>query len=705
MVGTYVALIILFAWPLPLHLADELSLLRGSDVWPHIWNFAWMRTALLDLHQSPYHTYAIYYPTGVPLVYHAFNPFSAAVSVPLQLAFGLIPAFNLVMLGNLLAGALAAYWLARVLGLGPRPAFVAGLLFACSPSLGAALDNGQGELVSVFWMPLYIGLLVRACGLRARGLPAGRRAYLLAAGLALAGSALAIWYWLVSLLVFTAVYALVEGGFALREGGTAALRPLVARLAAVAGVAALALLPLLALLAVEQLRSGTGLGISASGSNDAVVFNSSQDLLAYLLPLPVHNILGGSGLHGSELGFGWTVIALAVVAFLLGKGRRRGLLLWAAGAFALALLALGPELILNGQPTGVPLPYAALLDLPGAAAMRVPVRFDTLLGLFMGLLAAHGVAEILARLARPAARAGVVALVLALAAVEFFGLPRTLITPQDGPFFAQLAAHPSPCLGRLPPTLSDCDAVLELPQADWIPPGMYHQAIDAHPMIGGYLSRHYPYDFPNETPGVAQLVASDPAPLGSDIITPSVRQIAVQAMDYYGVRYVLVHPTAVYPRAAQLQQTLAILFPGGGQAGDDMTVYTVPHVAQNRAFLFLGENWYDQEHNAAGLRWRWADQAATVRIVVPPPASGAYDLGIQLFSITGTRTLVAGLDGHEIARRPVTPAPGNDISLPFALSPGEHLLTLASVEPAVEPPNDKRTLSLGYRGLTLTPRH
>src|SRR4051812_319075 len=94
----YLAILLLFTWPLPAHLGDSLVLARGSDVWPHIWNFAWVRTALLDLHKSPYFTTGIFYPTGVPLAYHALNVFTSTLSIPFQLAFGLVAAFNLMMI-------------------------------------------------------------------------------------------------------------------------------------------------------------------------------------------------------------------------------------------------------------------------------------------------------------------------------------------------------------------------------------------------------------------------------------------------------------------------------------------------------------------------------------------------------------------------------------------------------------------------------
>ncbi len=697
----YVAVIVLFTWPLVTTLGSRFVLERGSDLWQHVWNFGWVRTALLDLHQSPYYTYSIFYPTGVPLVYHALNLFSAIVSLPLQLTLGLIPAFNLLLLGNLVAAALAAYWLARVLGLGRGPAFLAGLLYACSPPLSSSFNHGQGELVSVFWIPLFVGLLIRGGGLRALGLPPGPRGYLVAAGAALVGSVLAIYYWTVTLAIFFGLYLLVELIAWARAAGGAALRRWWARLLWLVGTAAVLAVPIGVLLLRAQLRSSVGLGI-AGGTSDAVIALSSVDLGAFFLPGPSHVDPAQILWQGANLGLGWTPLLLAIAGLVWTRGpRRRSLLFWALAALVFGALALGPSLLLAGQDTSIPLPYAVILQIPGAAAMRVPLRFLTPLALCLAILAASGLATLRARLPRRAAGAALLAVALLLVGAEFFNIPRPLVDPAVAPIYAQLAAAPSPCDGVLREPLSRCDAVLELPLQEWTAPAMFHQALDHHPMIGGYTSRHFPDPFQLDAPGVSQLIAAAPEELGPDIVNPPLEQTAVQAMDYYGVRYVLVHPLTAYPAADKLRAVLGLLFPGGGTASGDVQVYTVPHVAQDRAFLYLGSGWYDQEHTPEGVRFRWADQQATVPIVVPAPAAGTYTLTAAVFSIADTRTLVARLDGQEVGRYPVTLPPGGTVTIPLTLAPGAHTLTLASVEPAVTPPQDPRTLSLGYRSLTL----
>lgn len=700
---TMLALILAFVWPMPLHLTSELVSKGSNDLWQQLWNFNWMRTALLVQHESPYHTTDIFYPSGVPLVYHSLNPFTAAVSIPMQVLFGVVAAFNLMLIANLTAAGLATYWLGRILGLDALPAWAAGALFACNPSLGTAVNNGHADLLSIYWLPLGVALVVRGGGLRSLGLPPGPRLALIAAGLVLAGSTVAIWYWTIMLLLFIGLYGLVEGWGAWRAGGWRALAAVAQRLALVLGVAALVFSPLLALLVQEQLRSPDSLLIDRTPTRDEVTQTGSQDLLTFFLPLPAWPDVIGAGLQGRTFGLGWIVLALSGVAVALARGARRtGLALWLVIAAVCLVLALGPALIVNGQVTAITLPYDAILNLPGAAAMRAPIRFTMLLSLCLAVLAATGLALLLQRCRTARLRALVAALLLVPALVEFFPVPRSLVAATVPDFFQELAAQPSPCAGRIAPPLADCGAVLELPDAERVHKAMFHQTVHGHPMIGGSISRHYTYRFTVDTPGVVQLVRNNPAGLtGDDILPLSPLETAQRALDFYGVRYIVVYPSADPAVTAGLQQTLSLLFPAGGKAYPDYTVYTTPRLPGDRPFLYLGAGWYEQERNADGLHWRWTDQQATATILVPPAAAGAMTLHLEVFALTTPRTLVARVDGQEIGRSPVAGAPGGPLAFPLTLAAGEHQLELASVEPAVSPPGDRRPLSLGYRQLTL----
>ena len=77
------------------------------------WSLWWTRYALLDLGQPPFTTDYLFYPFGLNLV--AYTPvfLNGVLSVPLQLAFGVIVAQNLMVYFALVTGAFGAYLFVR----------------------------------------------------------------------------------------------------------------------------------------------------------------------------------------------------------------------------------------------------------------------------------------------------------------------------------------------------------------------------------------------------------------------------------------------------------------------------------------------------------------------------------------------------------------------------------------------------------------
>jgi hypothetical protein len=86
------------------------------------------------------------------------------------------------------------------------------------------------------------------------------------------------------------------------------------------------------------------------------------------------------------------------------------------------------------------------------------------------------------------------------------------------------------------------------------------------------------------------------------------------------------------------------------------------------------------------------------------PAAGAYTLTLAVYAAGQPAHPGGDSDGQEIARQAVGLPPGATIRLSLRLPPGEHLLTLAALQPAVQPPGDQRRLSLGYQAVRLERR-
>lgn len=157
----YTALALLMTWPLAMHFTTAVSGI-GYDSWQNMWNIWWLKEALLHGH-NPYYTTAIYYPHGTSLLLHTLNPINFLISLPVHALFGLVAAYNFVVLFSLSVSGYTAYLLASDVTGDRRAGVVAGAAYASSAYLLAQVYGGHTNLMAAEWLPLAVLLLRRAC--------------------------------------------------------------------------------------------------------------------------------------------------------------------------------------------------------------------------------------------------------------------------------------------------------------------------------------------------------------------------------------------------------------------------------------------------------------------------------------------------------------------------------------------------------------
>jgi hypothetical protein len=467
------------------------------DGWQNYWNLWWVKVALLDKITSPWFTDLLYYPTGVSLLFHTLNPFNGLTFLPVQLAFGLLPAYNSAVVFSFVMGGLGAYLLARyVLGPGSSRliAFAAGAIFTFAPYHIAHL-LGHMQLISLEWLPFFALYLLRAAGVGETRFARVRHGRDAAAairwreiGLAtlfLVLVALCDWYYVFYCLILSAVVAAGCIVRALRRADDSALLHRLAGIAAIWLAAVLVLSPLL----VPMVREARATDYMVPDPAQSRIL--SADLLAFITPQGFHP-LWGEWARKASAGFtstiseytvfaGYAVIVLAI-AGLFSRRRRVSKWLWLATGLTFFALALGPVLHINGQtallPGGreIPLPYGLLGGLPFLDIMRSISRLDVMVMLALAMLAALGL-DVLARGRRlrwlPAA-----ALVLVL--FEFLPAPYPMSPPDVPDWYKTLARDPRP------------GAVLVLP-VSWDRPGyLLQQTVHGKPLTAAYISREDP---------------------------------------------------------------------------------------------------------------------------------------------------------------------------------------------------------------------
>jgi len=514
---------VVLTFPLILHLRSRVLEDGSYDVYQFLWNIWWVRESLLVLHTNPFRTTYLFYPEGVPLLFHTFSFSLGVASLPLQAALGLVAAHNLLVLAAPAATVLAVGLLAREVTGDHWAALVAGLAAALTPS-------------AVWFLPV----LYLDCG------------YLIA---------LLLWSWLLlqrrrrPLDVALAIALLAFLVFASQEYAIMAL-------------AVLVLDTLCRLVAPRTSRLGPPWrgGTLAFWSLTAVGLAA----LAWIAhqepaspPAPLQMLVGSGYVAGlvappwlapparafwAVLYLGTAPLLLAVVGLVCALPRVR---FWALATVLLALMALGPRLHVHyplvqmrlpeaGFPsTGPPGPYALALEVvPLLRFFRAPYRWVVGTGIALAVVAALGVAALRARVTHPRARlaltVAVLVFVIGAGVLDARGLRARLVASTVPPAYDELRNDQAPA------------AVLELPSglvagtfAAFSSLYMYYQTFHRKFLLEGTVARL--------PPGRQRVTERTPGDLG----------------DLPYVKYVVVHrdllATAYPPGTEQLDRFAPLL--------------------------------------------------------------------------------------------------------------------------------------------------
>ena len=159
----YVLLALVFAWPLPLHLATHLTGSPEGDTGVYVWNQWVFHREVLTHHTSPYSTDRIFSMTGrADLTLHNYTALADLLALPLLASLGVVATFNLVYLVVTVLSGYGMFLLAREIKAGSDvEAWLAGAMFGWSPML-VTRGAGHFSLVAAAPLPLFVLLLIRA---------------------------------------------------------------------------------------------------------------------------------------------------------------------------------------------------------------------------------------------------------------------------------------------------------------------------------------------------------------------------------------------------------------------------------------------------------------------------------------------------------------------------------------------------------------
>ncbi len=663
----YLALTLLMTYPLAREFGEAIPG-DGFDGWQNVWNLWWVKRALLVEGTHPYFTRLVDYPVGVYLYFHTLNIFNGLAFLPFTLNNGPLVAYNVAVLFSFMVGGYGAYLLALHMIRQERAArfaawrnarlaaFLGGVVFAFSPYHMAHL-LGHMQLISLEWLPFSALFAIKQISKSASspkgtyGLQISKSApanlsffvshnlrYILLAALFLVLVAMCDWYYAFYMALFTGLY-LVWTVWQRRAWLAPALGAVATGLIFVAATS-----PVLVPMVRESLRSDYMLPPPGS------IQDLSADVTAFFTPSELHPLWGewAAGWAGrftastSErtVFAGYSVLALALLALVT---QWRAARFWGLSALTFAVLALGPVLHIGGQTRfggvgPIPLPYGVLhRALPLLKISRSVSRFDVVVMLSLGVLAAIGLNWLLNRGRRPGYNVGIAWLMaagaIAVVALEFWVAPYPMSLPETQPFHYRLAQDPKPF------------AVMDIPM-DWDrPANLLYQTVHQKPMVSGYTSRTNPMSPAWRTP-VLQTFRY----LGPDINSRDARVLAATVLNDLDVGYVIVHKTDL-PPGEYRDMTLALadeIFAGWPVVFNDdwLKVFQVVPVVTVQPYLVLGEGWAPREWHAGRPARTLA--GAMADLLAHSPGTGLVRLELDVYSAGGPASLEVDLGGRTL---------------------------------------------------------
>ncbi len=660
--GGYILCTLLLLAPLLRHFGTAIpgGPVAAVDGWQNVWNLWWIDRAIrsgANLFYTPY----LYHPTGVDLHLQTLNVSNGILVWPVTALFGPIAGYNMaVLLACVLAG-MGGYALALHVSRHHLAAFVGGLLFAFSPFHLTKIWDGQLELIALQWLAFYAFFLLRAADVATTPVSRMRRVDAVLAGLFLALIGYTSWYY----VLFFAIYSLLFGLlWLLSTPGWRAKQHLLIQMALVATVGMLVLLPIL-LPALTDVQ-GKEVRINPDSSLDLILIHAAN-LWDIWLPSSLHPLWGsaveqlGRQWHpfiaGWNLSLGYGALALAMLG---GVVAWRMAWRWWVLTLAALVLSLGPLLHVATTRTGIYLPYALLLHMPGVGIARRPSHFVVIATLLLAPLAALGLRWLLERVA-PSYRPMLLVGVLAVLTVELWPPRWPLLQPVVHPAYASLVGQNG--------------ALLDLPPRDESSLPLQAQMLHERPILGGFVSRPPSYRFVKQVPGVSELWAMRP---DTTRLLPQSSAQKRAALDFYAVRHIMVHWDLLAPeQQAGLTTVLDSILPAATPhvANEQISLYTLPQ-PESEPFAYFGDGWYPEEYEGDRV-WRWMAAESEIILVNPSQHVVAITLALRSQSYQQPRTVTLTLDNHTLTDWLVTPA----VSLRrirMALPPGEHRLRLQS---------------------------
>ncbi|WP_174591664.1 hypothetical protein [Methanocella conradii] len=701
----YLILTIVLTYPLILHMTESIFGTRG-DSFQVLYILWYAKQALLN--QNPNmtldYTNYIFYPTGIYLSFLS-SPFNQLISIPLQELFGLPATYNIIWLLSFVLGGFGTYLLVKYLTGNEIAAFFSGIVFAFAPYHFAHALGHMGA-TTIEWIPfcaLYLIKMVREKGMKN---------YILAAVFFILVGASDLQY-----MIFTAIFAGLLLLFEIIEAiitshGESRIDYAIKKIKEI--IPGFIVFGVISLLIVVPLNYSM-ISIAISDNNylkpeESESMRYSADLVGFFIPSALHPLFGGwlqANVYNKFVGnvveyttfIGYTVLLLALYA-IITRRMEKYVIFWTISAISFFIFSLGPVLHLLGNTDffgfTVTLPFALLKHIvPFLENTRTPGRFDVLVMLSFAVLSGYGLASLLSR-ARNNSRRYLFASVLVLLLLFEFWSTSMISAVKAPTFYEEIGKD------------TETYALLEIPASTNYSCGLYceyYQTVGNKPMVGGQVARwpHDIRDFEINTPYIHQLTYLSNT--SEDIFDQNITDIGSSILQYYNIRYVIVHRD--YLSGPQLHAVTDYLNASPHMelvdyADDNITVYRVSNGSM-KLFMIPGDGWWYVEQWGENFT-RWMNDNATLFVYSPSP--GDFNLSFASLGINNN-TLQVFVNGKKVYEKQMNPS-FTSVKVPIRLNEGDNIVWFKSTDGSIRPcdiselnSTDTRNISFAFQNVSI----
>ena len=627
------------------------------------WNLWWFKFAIFNLGASPLTTDYLYYPLGVNMVANTSTFLNGLIALPLTFVFGTIIAQNLIIFFALVIGGYGTFLLAReILARQNIQSDFACALAGAFYAFGAWHINyvsaGHFMLLSNEWIPFFALYLIRFERARWRnGIFAGLFFVMTA------WTELTFIPFVAVLTGLFIVYVLISNLWARRQGDketrrfslSPGLLVSLSNFATLAIFTTVGIAPQLYSLFTDTLRYGYYI---APGQGRAAIF--SAEPISYFVPSAAHPIVGtlANALTNANTSYafiGLAALAFAILGFIFYR-QSREIIFWGATALFFALVLLGPTLMVGGQNTNIPMPFAILRALPFVNANRYPVRYNAMMMLALAPLIALGVAHLQKQ------RILLGALV-ALFAFEQIAFP-VVLTDLRAPDLVRAMRDEPGDFTVMDLPLGWRDSVAILGKIDYV--AQFLQTYHEKRLIGGLVSRHpdFKYQYYLEQPVLNSLIALENGRTMDDALRARDRELAPDVLRFFNVRYVIAtramtdasvldYAREVFPLEEIYRDDTRIIF----RVTNSPAKLDRINLDEEAARLYFDDAWGRVQFSPEGLAYRWsARDEATLWLPLEP---GTSSVTLRLRGAYEKQTVHVMLNGQSVAEMPLSNAWAN----------------------------------------------